>query len=635
MAEDFVFAGEIDDDTNVNSDEVDGSPWWESLSKNQSKILSREDSNKKYSMKMWNRIRMLEKADIDRINQTAKYEMFYNINGKNIQELDRKIAESSYNVIRGNCNTAQSKLGKEMPKISFLTDRANFGLRNAAKMLDQYIEAEFERSELFPSVRMAVLDACISKLGIVKILFDKKNGRFKASRVRPLDFLVDDNNSMYTQKNETFERKKVSTSYLMKMFPNMPQWQKEIILEEGKGGRVSCFEAFYKDKIRVWFTSKTILKITSWEGKPPYFYWRWTQSTMSFWGVGIADELVTIQRRINYVMLMIAQSIGLFAIPRVLLNTHDNITGSQLTNELGSVIKVSTAGEGLAKVNFLTPPILNDQYFQHLEDLYMKAYQITGISQLSSTGQKPKGLNSGRALLAYHDIQTDRFAQASQNLVDMYIDIARYMATLADKHFTGKEGKLLPYKIEWKKLDIKNNIYQIKQYPTNLLSKSPAGRLEDVQMLINMGIIPPEKAIQLLEFPDISKAVDMLSATDQAVESLLERIVEGEKDISPDPNLPMGRQIETAQKFYGRAFVEGADDKTLEDLESFIVEAKETVKKEIQEQQMAQAGANDMAQQGQDIQAPAGPLAPQMPGNLPMQPEGQKATMPMNQGGMR
>ena len=610
-------------------------PWWIEIQNKKDRIATEETANRMCAKRLFERVTDLMKEASYLRTQISKYDTYYNINRQKYGDIVDKMQQSSYNVIRSNCNTAQSKLGKEMPKISFLTDNARGGIQLEAKKLDQYIESEFERSELYPNVRRAVLDACIGRLGTVKVVFDKRNKRFRVSRVRPLDFIVDDKNQMYEEKAETFEQKMVGVHFLKKMF-NLKEWQMEAIKKNAVDNKVACYEAYYKDTCKVYFTEGTILAILPWSGKPPYFHWRWTQSTDSFWGVGIADELYSIQVKINDILLKISRSMDLFAVPRVIINSHDDITGVKITDELGSVVKMAASGpDGTSKIDFLTPPVLNEQYFQHLEDLVMKSYQITGISQLASSGVKPKGLSSGKALLAYHDIQTDRFAQASQSLVDMYVNIARYMADIASKRFKKGAGELLPYTIDWKKLDIKNNIYQIKEYPTNLLSKSPAGRLEDVQMLINMGVIPPEKGVQLLDFPDVSKAIDMLTATDQAVEKVLERVMGGEKNVAPDPNLPMSRQIETAQKFYARAFVKDADDSVLREIEHFISLARDAVLSEVEEQQMAQGAANVAAQQGMDVQAPAGPLAPQAPGNMPQAPQGPQAQMPINQGGMR
>ena len=627
-----LFASEYMGDP--TSEDSYGDPWWLDIWDKKAAIASDETTNRDCAKRMYERVQDLIKQASHLRTQINRYDRYYNINRQRYDDLSNPMMQSSYNVIRSNCNTVQSKLGKEMPKISFLTDNAMFGLRNEAKKLDQYIEAEFERSSLFPNVRRAVLDACVARLGTVKVVFNKKDQRFSVSRIRPLDFIVDDQNQMYEEKAETFEQKLVGVHYVYNMF-KLTDWQRQAVKDASENNKLVCYEAYYKDKCKVYFCEKTILAVLPWEGKPPYFHWRWTQSTDSFWGVGISDELYAIQNRIDDILLKISRSIDLFAVPRVVINAHDEITGVKITDELGSVIKTTATPEGNSKIDFMTPPVMHDQVFDHLEALYMKAHQITGISQLASSGEKPKGLASGKALLAYHDIQTDRFAQASQSLIDMYVNVARYMAILADKHFTGKSGKLLPYEIDWKKLDIKRNIYQIKQYPTNLLSKSPAGRLEDVQMLINMGVVPPEKGIQLLEFPDVSKAVDMLTATDQAVEQLLEKVVGGEKNVSPDPSLPMSRQIETAQKFYAKALVEGAEDGVLDELSQFIKLAQDAVLGEIEQQQISQGAANVQAQQGMDVQAPAGPLSPQMPGNVPVAPQGQQAAMPMNQGGMR
>lgn len=620
-----------------SNEDAYGDPWWIEIKEKKDLIESSKTTNRQCAKRLHERVTDLTKQASYLRTRISKFDAYYNINRQMAGNSKTDMMQSSYNVIRSNCNTAQSKLGKEMPKISFLTENARGGIQLEAKKLDQYIESEFERSELYPNVRRAVLDACVGRLGTIKVLFDKREKRFKVSRVRPLDFIVDDKNQLYEEKSETFEQKWVGVHFIKKMFKLKP-WQYEAVTKNAVDNRVACYEAYYKDSCKVYFVEGTILAILPWRGKPPYFHWRWTASTDSFWGVGIADELYSIQVKINDILLKISRSMDLFAVPRVIINSHDDITGVKITDELGSVVKMAASGpDGSSKIDFMTPPVLNEQYFQHLEDLVMKSYQITGISQLASSGVKPKGLSSGKALLAYHDIQTDRFAQASQSLVDLYVNVARYMADVASKHFekTKEKDDLLPNKINWKKLDIKNNIYQIKQYPTNLLSKSPAGRLEDVQMLINMGVIPPEKGVQLLDFPDVSKAIDMLTATDQAVEKILEKVMGGEKNVSPDPNLPMSRQIETAQKFYAREFVKDADENVLKEIENFISLARDAVLSEIEEQQMAQGAANVAAQQGMDQQAPAGPLSPQAPGNMPQQPQGPQAGMPMGAGGMR
>jgi hypothetical protein len=41
---------------------------------------------------------------------------------------------------------------------------------------------------------------------------------------------------------------------------------------------------------------------------------------------------------------------------------------------------------------------MHPEVYNHLDRLYQRAYEISGISELSATGKKPAGLESGAAL---------------------------------------------------------------------------------------------------------------------------------------------------------------------------------------------------------------------------------------------
>jgi hypothetical protein len=41
---------------------------------------------------------------------------------------------------------------------------------------------------------------------------------------------------------------------------------------------------------------------------------------------------------------------------------------------------------------------MHPEVYSHMERLFGKAYEIAGISELSATGKKPPGLESGAAL---------------------------------------------------------------------------------------------------------------------------------------------------------------------------------------------------------------------------------------------
>ena len=52
---------------------------------------------------------------------------------------------------------------------------------------------------------------------------------------------------------------------------------------------------------------------------------------------------------------------------------------------------------------------ISQDLFMHLDRLYNRSFEIAGISQLSAQSSKPSGLDSGRALREFSDIESERF----------------------------------------------------------------------------------------------------------------------------------------------------------------------------------------------------------------------------------
>ena len=611
-----------DSDMYSQSGERDSSrPWWERLPDS---VPENEIKNKEMASVLYERAKNLLDSQNELICKMMASEAFYNLDSfgeiGNLKGFKRKA--SSYNVIRSCSNTVKSKIGADQPKVTFLTDGARYSLRSDAKKLDELISAEFKKSRLYRVMRKVVLDSVVSKLGIVKItsMTKDKEIKFKAHRVRPLNFFVDDGDESYEMKAETFERMKISKHYLIKKL-KLDGWKKKRVEQcDPTKNKVTCWEAYYKDKFKVYFIKDCILHIEGLDGWPPYFYLRWTEKTDSFWGNGISDELDTIQERINKTLLDIAHSSDTFGRPRIIMDFASRVANTQITNELGGVIKV-TGAAGAGGLDFLTPPVMHPQYFQHLEDLYQKAFQETGISQLVSSAEKPKGFDSAKAIIAQHDIQLDRFASYSSDYQDMFIDIARFMAIRMDNHYTGKKvtksDSTEPWAmIRWDAIDLKKNYRQIDLYPENLLSKAPASRYQEVKEMVQDQMIGREEAMMLLEFPDVKRVRSLRIAGVEATHKLLDDLLEG-GDIMVDQQIAVAVQLEAAIQYYARALADGADEETLEKIRGFIdvaVHLRNAEVMEQQQQQQEQVLQAQMAQQTQEGPAPGdGQQPPQGP----------------------
>jgi hypothetical protein len=133
------------------------------------------------------------------------------------------------------------------------------------------------------------------------------------------------------------------------------------------------------------------LATEKWE-KPyfPFAFFKWSKRPYGFWGQGIAEELVGIQVEINKILRNIQVSQHLLSAPAVYIEQGSGIISQHLSNEIGRIIKYKgTIPQQRADA------IMAPEMYTWLNSLYQRAFEITGISQLSAQSQKPAGLNSG------------------------------------------------------------------------------------------------------------------------------------------------------------------------------------------------------------------------------------------------
>lgn len=584
-------------------------PWWEVIKSKKRKAVSNEMESRDCAQALYRRVRFLHEQQSSVFAWIRKFENFYNIIRWDYAEIRGKVAKAinftTLNLIRVGVNAVHSMIGKEMPKIGFVSEGGDYGLRKTLKEVDQYIESEFHNSELYRNMRTAVRDAALCKLGTVKVWFDDDAMAFKSEVVPPKSLLIDDTDQMLDRKNEVFERRLVSKYVLEKKFDLKPHQKKILDDEDSVNGKVVVYEGWYTDFCHVVFTQNCILYIEELQGMPPYFHWRWTKSTDSFWGVGIADEGWTVQDQLNQFGYNWVQNDRMFAVPTILMSGNARFTSTEVTNKRYQILKIYGAGVSKDSVQWIQPQPMSEQALRRRDELVNEFMQQTGLSQFMSTGQTQKNVYSGEAARVVHSIQTQRFAETSQSLVDVYIDIAKYMVRIAADKFSemydtdAGPDAYLPYKIDWEEADIENNYFKIKQYPMNINSMDMDARLKYAHQMMQLGVMPPQDALEVLQLPDISKYRDLLSSGKRDISRRLDKIMNGEVE-APNPWMPTFVQYIEAVKFYNEELTKGLkeDEPRAEALREFIdscregEQVKEASEKMLQMQAFMQAQAS-------------------------------------------
>lgn len=501
-----------------------------------------------------------------------------------ILEADRP--RLSLNVVKNMCNAVTSKITKNKPRPLFLTSGGSWSEKKKAKLLSKAIEGIFYDTGLYNLAPKIFRDATIFRAGILRICDDGEKIYFE--RVLPYELTIDDGEAAYGEPRSFYLTKHVDRSVLKELFPE----KAEYINSAPRSDAPSWLpHSTHADLVRVreaWhirsgpiaddgrhvivIDNATLVDEEFEDDKPPFIFLKWNDRLSGFWGCSLAEELVTIQYEINKTLIKISRCLDLAATPKVLIDTHSKVIDRHITNEIGAIIKYDGTPPQFVTHNSVPPELWN-----HLNLMYQKAYEITGISQLSAQSQKPAGLNSGIALQTYSDIESERFLTIARQYEEFFLETAK-QTIKAIKRLANQKGnypikytdnKTLKW-IDWKDIDLEDDSYIMQCYPVNFLASSPSARLSQIQEMMQGGLIGPEEARRLLDYPDLERANSLVTAAYDDIEMLIEKMIEDGEYQSPEPFMNLQLAIQMTQSAYLRARTDGVPEENLELLRQFI-----------------------------------------------------------------
>jgi hypothetical protein len=261
--------------------------------------------------------------------------------------------------------------------------------------------------------------------------------------------------------------------------------------------------------------------------------------------------------------------------PNILVDYMSEIIDTHFNNEVGTIVKYKGAPPSY---NF--PMGINPAVIDWFLTVYQKAFEEIGLSQLTAQSKKPSGLDSGKALREYNDIETERFAELSQaweqfhlDLADAVIDHSKQIADEGGNVVVLSPDKYGAQKIDFKKIKLKNSEYVMQAYPTSMLPKTPAGRLAYVQEMLAAGLLEPQEGLSLLEFPDISEITENKNAGTDDIKWTVYTIIEDGIYNPPEPYQNLDYGIQYMNSTYLRMKSRGLPVDRLDLLQKWINDA--------------------------------------------------------------
>ena len=433
-------------------------------------------------------INSIDNTHTNRCTNNSKYLALYENLDSYLPGLHRPTQETfsnklTFNVIRSCIDAVASKIAKNKPKPEFITSDGEYRLQRKAELLTQYVEGVFYDNNLYELAQDVFVDACLWGTGVLQVI--SNGNKVVYERVRIDEILVDEYEGQYRKPKQLFHKRKIFCDTLLERFQNDPKARQAILdaptaerLDDSVADLVEVVEAWYLPynsenglvggRHVVCLENVTLLDEEYNEPSFPFAFFRWSNKRIGFYGSGLAEELVPIQAEIANVLRHIKK--------------HMKHTGLKVFTEMGSEINPQALASSNVPVTtyvgtpptVATYPAVAPEVYQYLENLYRKAYELTGVSQMTAMARKEPGVTANSALQTLSDQQTERFMLTGSRYEEFFLEIAR-LTVRASKALYEANPKLevktastgFLQHIKWADVNLDDDMYIMKCFPVS------------------------------------------------------------------------------------------------------------------------------------------------------------------------
>ena len=513
-----------------------------------------------------------------------------------------------HNVIAGCGNALHARITRSKPLPMFLPSGGDYRVQRKAKKLNKFIEGLFYEKNAQRLMSRAFKDALIFEFGAIKVFVDQAR-QVQFERIHSVDLHWDQLEAAVNgAPRSLYEERMVDRSVLAEQFPE--EMAKANVSQPSAGmvattisDTVVVYEAWHlpsgpkaDDGLHVLSTADCVLFQEPYKHDDfPFVFCRFQESLFGFGGRSVADLLYNRQLEINRYLWCISRAVFSAGGRKLLVETTSQVDTTKVTNAVEDTI-VKYRG---APPQYLQGPIVAPEVYAHLQTLIQGAFEELGVSQLSAQSQKPAGLDSGKALREFDDIESDRFNALGQEYENLALCLARLAIRVMKDAIGGRSYKVrAPSKsftetIDWKDVQLKEEEYTLQLWPVNLLSRSPASRLQDVQDLTSSGMITQRQARRLLDLPDLQALSDLSTAAEDYVSKVMDGIIDEDPPALTPPDtfddLVLMREMALDTYQWGKC--NGLEEERLEMLRQLIAAIDDLNAKAAEAAQAAQAAA--------------------------------------------
>lgn len=545
---------------------------------------------------------------------------------------DRRLdSRMRYNLCKSAVDTAQSIVAQQRPRPQYLTQAGDWGQQRQARLRTRVLEGQLHELGMYEMGPDIQRDGSINGSGHVYGYLDPDTNEPALERVLPLEYFVDHNDGMRRKPRSGYWKRAWPRDALLMQYADNPEKvrliesaspptaddREDLFLSINKNvDQVVLLEAWHLPSSKDAGDGRHVIAVSSGslvdeeynERRIPISTYRWQTRQSGYFGAGIVEETRDAQWRINQLIKKNEKLGDLGTNAMVVVHRGANVRVEQLTNQPLKIVEYEGGTPPQMVVNNAQPPTIQ----MEIEQIKAEAMQQLGLSQMSMQGEKPAGLDSGKALRAFEDISSRRHLINGRIYEDFFMDVVDMLEMLNEqaskknpaykvKARTTRGRQTLVSQVKWSEAALKEDQYTLQMWPTSALPSTPAGKWAAVQEWIDSGFISRPFAISLLDFPDLDASVRIELADLDAVMDDVEQILDGKNPL-PSPYQDLAMAADVARRSMLQARVMDPPDEVMLAFEDYIDAALAKDK--------AAAAA---AQAAAPVQAPMGMDPSQMP----------------------
>jgi hypothetical protein len=471
----------------------------------------------------------------------------------------------------------QARIGKNRPFTQVTPIAGDFMARIKARKLSRWLDQQYHDLKLWAELELAFLDAMYYGTGIIKI-HEGLDGKIAKTRVYQGEFLVNEEEATYITPPALIHRVFAHRQELLDRYGRTDEAVSAIksapsvhpgfyfgaealnttdvvafvegyaaprILIDGKTGEVKKQP---RDGRHILAVGNYPISIEGWErpSTGAFAFLRFKQLSSGFFGQGLAEQLLTLQRELNRIKSARWESNRRLAWPRVLIEMASKVNPEQLADKAGGVVKYAGTPP-----QFVFPPFDSDSQERYEQNTIKQMSERAGVSDMAAQGSKQPGLSSGLAIEKFQVVEDARHADLGQRQEDFVTEVSELLVYEGERLRPDVKvpGRRVT-EIKWKDIDLKRDSYFLRAFPMSSLPQTIGGKQQIISTWFANQQITRETKMRLEQTYDLANYEDLATASQDSIELALDDMLEHGKFVPPEPFFDTKLAVEMSQSRY-------------------------------------------------------------------------------------